>query len=178
MLEPFIDQLRSRPNGDTIAKLLSNSTLTPKDLAPYAFKSTACYTRNLIYQDDHLQALILCWGPGHETPLHDHNGATGWMLVVDGLIAEDHYRLEGGNVVFQRTTEAKTGEWTEISDDIGLHIVANRTVKEAMTLHIYSPTIAECTYYDPKTSRSQTRQLKNYSEFGKVLPENLCADAC
>ena len=37
--------------------------------------------------------MAICWGIGHHTPIHDHNGQEGWIKVIDGMVEESLYRV-------------------------------------------------------------------------------------
>mmetsp|Transcript_32952 Transcript_32952/g.75894 ORF Transcript_32952/g.75894 Transcript_32952/m.75894 type:complete len:159 (-) Transcript_32952:749-1225(-) len=67
--------------------------LTPRDLATYAhFEPTRNYTRNLVATDGkHFTLLLLCWNPGHESPIHNHPCDGCWMKVVKGTVQECRY---------------------------------------------------------------------------------------
>ena len=118
--------------------------------------------------------MTLCWEPGHETPIHDHSGSTGLMLVLDGQVTEDIYQ--------QKTSDSPAchagqrvlchGEYSIITEDIGLHKISNRSNKRAVSLHLYCKPIRSYFVYNEKTPNRLRKVPSFHSKFGQV--QTLC----
>jgi cysteine dioxygenase len=133
------------------------------------------YTRNLIYGDDQMDVIMMCWPPGSQSTIHDHDASSCWVTVVEGVVHEVQFQLprldrkfleaEQRNPatavghcgalrvvnVAQLDTGGVTG--TYANNDIGIHRVENRTSKMACTLHVYAPPL---------------RKMKIFTEAGDV----------
>mmetsp|Transcript_32951 Transcript_32951/g.75889 ORF Transcript_32951/g.75889 Transcript_32951/m.75889 type:complete len:180 (-) Transcript_32951:600-1139(-) len=149
--------------------------LTPRDLATYAhFEPTRNYTRNLVATDGkHFTLLLLCWNPGHESPIHNHPCDGCWMKVVKGTVQECRYE-ESSQHQTQPQQEEQTltcildnlyheNESTYIRDSLGYHKVGNPSSNEpAVTLHLYCPPFAECKVWSDPASRPETHSSLGY----------------
>ena len=45
-----------------------------QELETFLHFEIGSYTRNLIYRNECYEMMAICWGMGHHTPIHDHNG--------------------------------------------------------------------------------------------------------
>eukprot|EP00048_Salpingoeca_helianthica_P016322 m.231681 g.231681 ORF g.231681 m.231681 type:complete len:264 (-) comp18444_c0_seq1:29-820(-) len=118
----------------------------------YLHFSEVHYTRNLIYSCDDFELLVLCWGPGHASRIHNHDKSHCWLSVLSGLVSEQLYqpayiqsdatlvlRSEAENTVAtggQATNDCplllllkeairREGDVGYINDTLSLHRVAN-----------------------------------------------------
>src|SRR5688500_9680437 len=88
--------ITSRVNA-TLEDLLGRSALVFSD----RFRVTRpdSYARRLLYQDpaDRFTAVVMTWGPGQGTPVHDHGGLWCVEGVIEGEMAVTQYdvRAEG-----------------------------------------------------------------------------------
>ena len=154
--------------------ILSQAKLSSDELLPYLNYSPACYTRNLVHRSAEFELLVLCWGRGQVTPIHDHAGSDCWMLGLNGEVEELQYSLlreEGAQcrVKVAGATPAQSGNVCFINDTINLHSIRNTYPGPSATLHLYSPPIATCLYFHETLCEMKPRHLKNYSEFGRIL---------
>ena len=132
------------------------------------------YTRNLVHRDRQFELLVLCWGPGHETPIHNHEGQDCWMVVLDGEIEEVRYAFPAaGHVGALDPIGAKTfrvGDVAYIQDEIGLHLVRTASPRLAgVSLHLYAAPYDECNVYCPRTGRITRKRLVNDSVRGRAV---------
>lgn len=50
------------------------------------------YTRNLVDAgNDRFNLMILCWGEGHASPIHDHSDSHCFMKMLKGELCEIRY---------------------------------------------------------------------------------------
>jgi cysteine dioxygenase len=93
--------------------------------------------------------LVLCWKPGQRTPIHDHNGAHGAVLVHEGIMWETTfgYDTEHG-LGYKSHRELRAGGLTgsEIPD---IHQLGNPDVSGRDLSH-------------DSHLRTTTRRLKTY----------------
>src|SRR5262245_8293410 len=82
---------------DRILDFCCETEVDRASLERYAFFRGDTYTRNLIYRDEMIEVMALCWSKGQRTPIHTHNGQLGWMAVVDGSVAVINYKWLGCN---------------------------------------------------------------------------------
>jgi len=141
------------------------------------------YTRNLVASGNgKFNLILLCWGEGHGSGVHDHADAHCWMKVMDGSLYENLYDWpETENVDIdlnayqvmapKRVTEFKTGEVAYINDTIGLHRVENKSHSEpAVSLHLYSPPFEMCQSFDERTGQRTQCKVVFWSQYGERTP--------
>lgn len=64
---------------------ISTYEIAHDDLEPYTLWKADGHTRNLIFRNEMIELMLLCWNIGDITPLHTHNGQlVGWPCSKDG----------------------------------------------------------------------------------------------
>src|SRR5436190_20968985 len=100
-VEDLVETLRSFEKEpitrDRLLHYFLETSVDRGSLAPYTHFRPDLYTRNLIYRDDALELMAVCWMPGHRTVIHTHNGQLGWMSVEQGNLAVVNYKWLGCN---------------------------------------------------------------------------------
>ena len=162
------------PDGAAIAGLLREYAAREEDWRLFAFFSDEGYTRNLVHRAEEFELLILCWGPGQESPIHNHEGQDCWMGVLEGQIEELRYPTpdEVGTGPPEERGRASfgQGEVAFIRDDIGLHLVrSGQTDQPGVSLHLYAAPYDECSCYCPETGKITRKRFSNHSVRGRLL---------
>ncbi len=132
------------------------------------------YARRLLHRDPagRYTAVVMTWGPGQGTALHDHAGIWCVECVVDGemevrqydLVERqgEHYRFEARSCV-----EAARGSAGCLIPPFEYHTLANRRPNAAsITLHIYGGEMTHCHVFEPSgngTYRRVEKQLSYHS---------------
>jgi cysteine dioxygenase len=85
--------------------------------------------------------LVLCWRPGHRTPIHDHNGSHGAVLVHEGIMWETTFAFDS-----EKGLGYKAGREYGCKEITGagvpdIHQLGNPDVsgRNLITVHIYAP---------------------------------------
>lgn len=119
------------------------------------------YARRLLHRDPDLDytVVVMAWGPGQKTPLHDHDGSWCVEGVVEGEIQVTRYELMDGPVQgtedlfhFCRrdTLRAAPGEAGALIPPLEHHVLGNaRENGLAVTLHVYQGEMARCATFEP-----------------------------
>ena len=158
-------------------KAALQSALRANDLElPARFRKTRPdkYARRLLHRDPEgrYTAVVMTWGPGQATVLHDHSGLWCVDCVVDGEIAVDQYDLvseDRGRYAFEPQTHvtASRGEAGCLIPPFEYHTLANASLDRAsLTLHVYGGEMSQCHVFEPAgdgTYRRVTRDL-SYDE--------------
>ncbi|WP_274631040.1 cysteine dioxygenase [Arvimicrobium flavum] len=107
---------------------------------PYAAANPDRYQQHLLYCDPQERFCVVSfvWGPGQETPIHNH---TTWGLVgmLRGSEISEAYSMQDGKPVAGETERLDPGEVVMVSPDIGdIHKVWNARENEAsISIHVY-----------------------------------------
>lgn len=170
--------------ADELTELINSFELKPEDWKKFVHFDNFKYTRNLIAngKDSRFGLMILAWGPGQQSPIHNHNGSHCIMRILEGTLIEKLYTRRFDETAIEsdvsfsetttsldvseiyektRETELNSGKTAYIHDKIGWHRVSNAsTLHSAVSLHLYAPPIEQC---------------KTYCEFeGKVRAQSAC----
>ena len=114
------------------------------------------YARRLLHRNDDLgyTAVVMTWGPGQRTPLHDHAGIWCVEGVVSGQMdvtqfdlvdeSNDAYRFEAKGCV-----HASVGSAGCLIPPFEYHILANALETPSITLHVYGGEMTTCHVFEP-----------------------------
>jgi predicted metal-dependent enzyme (double-stranded beta helix superfamily) len=126
------------------------------------------YARRLLYRNRTLgvSAVVMTWGPGQATAVHDHSGMWCVEGVVEGEINVTQYDLlreEMGRYFFERKGEiqALTGETGSLIPPFEYHVLSNPTARPSITLHIYGGEMDTCSIYVPDATGAYLREEKS-----------------
>jgi len=139
---------------------MENYKSNPNDWKKYAMFDPMKYTRNLVSNGNgKFNLIVLCWGSGHQSAIHDHAGSHCILKMLDGELKETQYywpETEGKSLEVKQETVMHRDETAYMHDKIGLHRVANEHhVKGAISLHLYTPPYSECKSYDERSGTAR-----------------------
>jgi cysteine dioxygenase len=175
---------------DRVLNLCLETEVDRASLERYSFFRPDAYTRNLIYRDDQIEVMAVCWSRGQRTPIHTHNGQLGWMAVSQGAVAVINYKWLGCNAPENQNVagmdclagateldlerrevqECYPGGPINTVDKVQtIHQVVVQGKEPALSLHIYSRPIDSCVAFDLANRRCYRRQLAFYSRYGDVV---------
>eukprot|EP00940_MAST-03C_sp_MAST-3C-sp2_P001596 g1596.t1 len=138
-------------------------------------KNPRQYTRNLIFHNDQMDVILMCWPAGSVSTIHDHDESSCWVVVVEGEAYEVQYTMPCVDRKFIESemknptgargrcgplrvcNEAKLSTFgttsTYANNEIGIHRVENRSMSTpAITLHVYAPPLKKLKIYDANTN--------------------------
>lgn len=119
------------------------------------------YTRNLIFSNEHMDVLLMCWPPHCKSAIHSHENSSCWVSIVEGSVVEVQFttpkldkkfiaeemknptgavgRCSKLRVINEAALSEDGITSTYANDDIGVHRIENRSDTPAYTLHVYAP---------------------------------------
>lgn len=145
----------TREVKDTLERLLTSGSL---ELPPALVEPRPDrYARRLLHKSDELgySVLVMTWGAGQGTPLHDHAG----MWCVEGVLCgdidvtqyelleqqDDRYRFRQ-----QGTVAAGVGNAGALIPPFEYHTIKNASATaKAVTVHVYAGEMTSCTIFVP-----------------------------
>eukprot|EP00659_Diplonema_papillatum_P019099 gene19099-29410_t len=120
------------------------------------------YTRNLMYSDEFMDVILMCWPAGCHSTIHDHDESSCWAFCLEGEVTEVQYHMPTFDRSFiepeakqgavgrctslkrKKTSVLMPGDCAYVSNCLGLHQVCNKTDKPAFTVHVYAPGLRRC----------------------------------
>jgi predicted metal-dependent enzyme (double-stranded beta helix superfamily) len=116
------------------------------------------YARRLLHRDEDLgyTAVVMTWGPGQTTALHDHSG----IWCVEGVVAGemnvtrfDLVEKVGERFRFQQVEQVRAGVGSSgaLIPPYEYHVLGNAHYdRVSVTLHIYGGEMDHCRIYQPQ----------------------------
>jgi len=125
------------------------------------------YARRLLHRDpDGLYTMVvMTWGPGQRTALHDHAGIWCVECVVDGNMDVAQYDLvseSGGEFRFERRNQVVAGRGSAgcLIPPFEYHTLGNAADTPSVTLHVYGGEMDHCHVFEPSDDGSYRRVRK------------------
>ncbi|MEL6429184.1 MAG: cysteine dioxygenase family protein [Planctomycetota bacterium] len=159
---------RRDASGAEVAALLREYAVAEESWRGYAQFRKDTYSRNLIWRSDDFELLLLCWGEGQVSPIHDHSGQHCWMAVLEGELQEVHFEEGPGGLREGRIKDFPTGGVAYIHDDIALHLIRPKPGTHGVSLHLYSSPIDACRTFCPDTGAPTAVQVGYHSVRGSL----------
>lgn len=167
VVDPLIDRLCEAVRLRDVAAITSRikedlESFIPAEglMLPDHFRQPkpGSYARRLLYKDGELgfTALIMTWGPGQKTALHDHAGIWCVEGVVEGEMAVTRYELmeelADGRCRFEERgapVQATAGSAGALIPPFEHHVLANASDRPSLTLHVYGGEMTFCNIFEP-----------------------------
>jgi len=116
-----------------------------------------CYARHLLHGDpqDRFEVIVMAWGPGQGTPVHDHAGMWCVEGVFRGAIDVTRYdlkSLEGDTAQLapSEVIHAGLGECGALIPPVEYHRIANPGREAALSIHVYGGRMHSCRIFRPR----------------------------
>ena len=165
VVDPLIDRLREAVALSDVAAITERiksdleSFIPAEGLTlPERFRQVKpeSYARRLLYRDAELgfTALIMTWGPGQRTALHDHAGIWCVEGVVEGQMDVTQFDLveEAGAACrfeMKGCVHASVGATGSLIPPFEYHVLANAIDEPSITLHVYGGEMTSCHIFEP-----------------------------
>uniref|UniRef100_H2LE45 Cysteine dioxygenase n=1 Tax=Oryzias latipes TaxID=8090 RepID=H2LE45_ORYLA len=165
-----------RINVEEVQNLMESYESKPHEWRKYAKFDQYRYTRNLVDKgNDKFNLMILCWGEGHGSSIHDHTNSHCFMKLLQGQLKETLFHWPDGKSQGDMVTKSQRvlqeNKVAYINDSIGLHRVENVSHTEcAVSLHLYSPPFETCQTFDQRTGHKNTVKMTFWSKYGERTP--------
>ncbi|HEX6976671.1 MAG TPA: cysteine dioxygenase family protein [Vicinamibacterales bacterium] len=129
------------------------------------------YARRLLHRDEQgrYTVVVMTWGPGQGTPLHDHAGIWCVECVVDGLMEVVQYNLveqQAGAYRFEAKSRvtAERGSAGCLIPPFEYHTLSNaRRDASSITLHVYGGEMDHCHIFEPAADGAYRRVTRALS---------------
>jgi cysteine dioxygenase len=163
----YLDRLQGQADLEELQAVLRRCEVCCQDVAGNILFSGKGYTRNLVRAGDWYHLLVLCWGNGQRSPIHDHVGSTCCIRVLRGTMTETTFTFApNGHVMAVGSKDHGPGSVVG-GKDYHLHQVSNLQAGSAdlVTLHVYSPGLVKMgTYSLTDTGRGEEPMLLEFCD--------------
>jgi cysteine dioxygenase len=140
----YLESCNGPVDLDKLVAILKDLKITRADVEDYVQFNEGTYRRNQIRLGQWYEALIICWGPGHKSYIHDHHGSSCCFRVIEGTAKEVICKPTGRStdLPLVKPVDTRTLVAGSVcgSSSAHIHEVINPNKSEDLiTLHIYSP---------------------------------------
>ena len=136
--------------------------------SPFLKPAPERYARRLLHKDPagRYSVVVMVWGPGQGTPLHDHAGVWCVECVYRGRIRVTSFDLESGPDVepLRFTPEsvvfAGVGEAGHLIPPFEYHMIENADATPSVTVHVYGGELTWCHAFHPLEGGGYRREMR------------------
>jgi len=130
------------------------------------------YARRLLHRDPagRYTAVVMTWGPGQGTALHDHGGLWCVEGVVEGTMTVTQYDVVGsGDGTFGVSPAGPTylcgvGSAGHLIPPLDVHVLANALPDQvSVTLNVYGGNLDRCRIFVPRADGTYEEQFRALS---------------
>ncbi len=125
------------------------------------------YARRLLHRDPsgRYTIVVMTWGPGQRTALHDHAGIWCVECVLDGNMEVAQYDLtseERGQFRFEQRSRILAGRGSAgcLIPPFEYHTLGNANETPSITVHVYGGEMDHCHVFEPLPDGSYRRTRK------------------
>jgi predicted metal-dependent enzyme (double-stranded beta helix superfamily) len=142
----IIDESSRRPERLTPGRLCEMvASETERHLDRVVF-SVERYMRHPILLYDDWEIMLIGWQSGHITPIHDHRGVMGGMVILSGSLEEERFTTPSNRPELADDRVRPEGDLSEIGPTV-LHRLTCKTGR-SVSLHIYRPPLRTMGIWD------------------------------
>ncbi|KAE9416221.1 hypothetical protein Angca_002723 [Angiostrongylus cantonensis] len=162
-----------------VIMLMESYKSNPADWRSYAVFDEHKYTRNLVdIGNGKYNLMVLCWGPGMGSSIHDHANAHCFVKILEGVLLETKYAWPDDDNMKAPLRKLDQSRFEEnsvsyMSDKLGLHRIENPSHSNgAVSLHLYIPPYDSCNTFDERTGKKTKCQVTFFTKYGAKVDYN------
>ena len=150
-----LESQKSVPSLKQIYDWLETANISTEELQPYIGFKDGNYWRHRICRSEFVEMLVLCWRPGHRTPIHDHNGSHGGVKVHEGRLWETIFNYDAKKGLEYKSARDYAPGAVTGSDIPDIHQLGNPDISEQdlITIHVYAPPLGVLHTYKPGSTK-------------------------
>jgi cysteine dioxygenase len=158
----YLKELRARPSSEEVTQEMQGFDISATELGDYVQFHHDTYRRNLIFENEYVQLLCLCWKSGQQSPVHDHSASICGVKVISGIASETTYEMNPDGFIKPLST-IDYSEGVIVSEDSDIHHVSNlQDINEDLvTLHCYSPPLKKMNLFSISSKYPQVYEPVN-----------------
>jgi predicted metal-dependent enzyme (double-stranded beta helix superfamily) len=140
-IESLLGELAGRTERPTPGSVLQPVAHEVESCLDRVRYSGERYMRHPVYLGADWEVMLIAWESGQKTPIHDHRGVMGSMLVLAGGLVEECFETPHDRPELLERADRATGDSCLTSPTL-LHRLFPRRGR-SLSLHIYRPPLRE-----------------------------------
>ncbi len=158
----YLASLTSRPDMDELREYLLQANVDVEDMKDFVHFNSSGYRRNMVFENDAVELLCLCWKSGQRSPIHDHSESVCGVKVIEGIGTETVYEMTASGYIKAVCSNDYPEGLVLVSEDSDTHQLANlQAVENLVTLHVYSPPLRSMQTYSIDSRKTQIYEPVN-----------------
>lgn len=129
-------------SAEALEQFVRSLVATPERWRHHVRHSGDARVYEQIWDDDDVNAWVICWSEDQDTGFHDHDLSAAAIAVISGEVREDRLRI--GTTPRSRVIGA--GRSFSVPP-VAIHRVMHSGTAPAVTIHAYSPPLARTGVY-------------------------------
>ncbi|MGB1258506.1 MAG: cysteine dioxygenase, partial [Akkermansiaceae bacterium] len=138
--------------------------ITAEDMKCFVKFNDHRYRRNMVFENETVELLCLCWKSGQRSPIHDHAQSVCGVKIIGGVATETVYEMTPSGYIKAMCSRDYKNNCAMVSEDAETHQVANLQGNDdeaLVTLHIYSPPLRKMKTYSIDSRKTRTYEPVN-----------------
>jgi mannose-6-phosphate isomerase-like protein (cupin superfamily) len=144
---------------EQLERFVAELAATPERWEQHVRHSDDMRVYELIWDDEDVNAWIICWSHDQDTGFHDHDQSGAAVAVISGEVQEDRLRV-GGSASSRRVQ----GGSTFVVPPTAIHRVLHAGDRPAVTIHAYSPPLTRTGAYRVGPDGALERESLSFEE--------------
>jgi hypothetical protein len=112
------------------------------------------YVRHPVLLWEDWEVMVIGWEAGQITPIHDHRGVLGGMVILSGKVVEERFTVPKDLPQLADSRVRPEGDLSETGPTV-LHRLIPRS--RSVSLHIYRPPLRTMGIWDPREGFQEIR---------------------
>jgi len=112
------------------------------------------YVRHPVLLWEDWEVMVIGWEAGQTTPIHDHRGVLGGMVILSGTVVEERFTVPKDLPQLADSRVRPEGDLSETGPTV-LHRLIPRS--RSVSLHIYRPPLRTMGIWDPREGFQEIR---------------------
>lgn len=170
---PTVEEVCEAVKQTLMAEMVDGKLELPAELVQPVAED---YGRRLLHRhpEGRYAVVVMTWGPGQGTPIHDHAGNWCVECVYEGRIRVSSYDLVGEEsdevVAFLKANEVEAGKGAagSLIPPFDHHVIDNPHEETAVTIHVYGGDMDGCDVFMPTEGGRYRREWRSLSYTGHV----------
>ena len=144
---------------DELQEFVRTLARTPELWGPHVRHENDVRVYEQIWDDQHVNAWVICWSEDQDTGFHDHDESAAGIVVIDGHVRDERLRL--GAEPSSRVVGP--GEVISMPAE-AIHRVLHHGERPAVTIHAYSPPLTRTGAYRVGVDGALQREALSFEE--------------
>jgi mannose-6-phosphate isomerase-like protein (cupin superfamily) len=125
-----------------LERFVEGLAATPELWQEYVRDASAGRVYEQIWDDELVNAWLICWSEDQDTGFHDHDRSDAAIRVIEGAIREDRLRIGS-----EPESKVIGPGRTVVVPSVAIHRVLHAGTGPAVTIHAYSPPLTQTGAY-------------------------------